>query len=561
MRRLLAVLCLELLVAFNCPAQNHATQNGASAAPQVSREDLLKSLHDDLQRHSNLHDTYLYLASIGTKETVLLLERLRLDYGAHEPPPGMVMGFDCAQGHLVDALRAITNTDQGMFYPRWKAWWDANQDLTQHQWILKGFAQEGLSPGDPIDQRFGLGLIEIMGKRRDYLSHNAEKLLATVPIPMRTEWVVLSSRSADRYARLGATKVFQQIDKEGGEELLRGLTADDNPEVRRDALSVLNNHLRTAMETQPGGARKLRQNARGVAFLGNLLIAAVGSSAEAIDTQTWSQRWIRRMPYAVGDYSATRESLLVLGSYVGDLVALDVHGQIRWKSEARDKNDHIQKMTLYGDDLVVMRWKGLELRDFETGAVRSIAEEVQSNGIVSTPAHVFWIDKRGLHSWGDAPARDYALADAAGVSLTQSSVCVTSRESDHPVMCLDPESLALQWTQPVSSAGWFNDVQPIPDGERLYVLTDRDLTSFDAKNGTIFWSSSAGWEALQTISPCDAGILIQNGRYRLELRDRGSGEVLRLWPEIDGVSRLTVSGHIAAVTDLHGALWLIDLGK
>jgi len=101
MRRLLAVLCLELLVAFNCPAQNHATQNGASAAPQVSREDLLKSLHDDLQRHSNLHDTYLYLASIGTKETVLLLERLRLDYGAHEPPPGMVMGFDCAQGHLV----------------------------------------------------------------------------------------------------------------------------------------------------------------------------------------------------------------------------------------------------------------------------------------------------------------------------------------------------------------------------------------------------------------------------------------------------------------------------
>ncbi len=53
------------------------------------------------------------------EETVpLLLERLRQDFWASEPshPSGTGMALDCAQVHLIDALRAIINTDQGMFY-------------------------------------------------------------------------------------------------------------------------------------------------------------------------------------------------------------------------------------------------------------------------------------------------------------------------------------------------------------------------------------------------------------------------------------------------------------
>src|SRR6266853_1654911 len=139
---------------------------------QVRKTAALAQLHDSLRKHSNLHNEYFEIAAMGNEESVpLLLERLRLDYGSLQrgDPSGVGVGFDCAQVHLVDALRAITNTDQGMYYPRWLSWWEANRGLPQQRWIHDGFAAKGLHIVEPADEQFGLELIEIIGRDRGYL--------------------------------------------------------------------------------------------------------------------------------------------------------------------------------------------------------------------------------------------------------------------------------------------------------------------------------------------------------------------------------------------------------
>ena len=103
------------------------TALGQLAQPGPDREKAsLAQFHNELRKYAHLHDICIGVAPTGNKETVpLLLERLRQDFGASEPshPSGTGMTFDCAQVHLIDALRGIINTDQGMFYPRWAAWW------------------------------------------------------------------------------------------------------------------------------------------------------------------------------------------------------------------------------------------------------------------------------------------------------------------------------------------------------------------------------------------------------------------------------------------------------
>jgi hypothetical protein len=163
---------------FHCdPSFHRPTAFGQLAQPGPDREKAsLAQFHNELRKYAHLHDTYIGVAPIGNEETVPLpLERLRPDFGASEPshPSRTGMAFDCAQVHLIDVLREITNTDRGMFYPRWAAWWEKNHSLPQRQWMLEGFAAEGLHAVDLVNERFGLELIEQMGRNHDYHSFNA----------------------------------------------------------------------------------------------------------------------------------------------------------------------------------------------------------------------------------------------------------------------------------------------------------------------------------------------------------------------------------------------------
>jgi hypothetical protein len=188
------------------------------------------------------HDDYASAIYIGNEQTVpLLLERLRRDYGATEPipPPGRQFGFVCTQVHLVEALRTITNTDQGMFYPRWAKWWDANHGLPRDTWIRNGFFEAGLHPVSPADERFGLELIELLAGKCSYRAINAQRLLARERVEQRAAWVATAARSEKPQRRLGALKVLVEIDKGGAQELIRTLTNDSDREISDLAVSTL----------------------------------------------------------------------------------------------------------------------------------------------------------------------------------------------------------------------------------------------------------------------------------------------------------------------------------
>jgi len=210
----------------------------------------LEQAHAILRNCRNPHDLYVGVTRTGNKETVpLLLERYRLDYGTTEPvlPPGMSEGFVCTRVHLIDALRTITNTDQGLYYPRWAGWWEANKRLSQHQWMLNGFAAQGLHVSEPIDERFALELMEVVGRGVnyhggpgfDYRSVNAERLLAVQKAGPRARWVERAAASPQRLHRLAAVAILCEVDTVGHEDVLRRLAADSDAEVSRGALTTL----------------------------------------------------------------------------------------------------------------------------------------------------------------------------------------------------------------------------------------------------------------------------------------------------------------------------------
>ena len=188
----------------------------AQGLPRLDTQsaDALRRLHNSLHQSLDHHDAYLSLIGLGNEETVpLLLERLRIDYGETEPirptpPLGVHLGFICTHVHLIEALRSITNTDQGMYYPRWKAWWDANHGLPRLQWILGGFKEGGLHVAQPPDETFGLELIETITDRREYYAINARRLLEIVPVKQRAAWIAKAAGSDQERLRLGALKIL-----------------------------------------------------------------------------------------------------------------------------------------------------------------------------------------------------------------------------------------------------------------------------------------------------------------------------------------------------------------
>jgi hypothetical protein len=239
----------------------------------------LTRLNEVLRKYSGLHDAYLHAGEIGNEETVpLLLNRLRLDFGDTEPVD-RTRGIDCAQGHLALALREITNTDMGVYYPKWAAWWEANRTFPREKWILDGFAAGGLHPVFPVDQRFGFELIEALLSDRFYYPMNARRLLASVPAETRGRWLDEAAMSAQRPLRLGALSALSDFDGIGHEDLLRSLSHDPDEEVRRRALTVINERLKQSVATKPpvdGCFCGIADGVQSVSFAGNLLIVAYG---------------------------------------------------------------------------------------------------------------------------------------------------------------------------------------------------------------------------------------------------------------------------------------------
>jgi hypothetical protein len=543
--------------------------DAASRLSSLLRVPTLEELNDSLAKYANQHDAYLYAAGLGNNETVpLLLERLRLDYRQPDlPGDGSTGGFDCAQIHLVDALRSITNTDQGMFYRRWAAWWEANRDLPQHQWMVNGFASAGLHVVEPVDERFGLELIEVIGHGQSYLALNAWRLLANSPTELRAQWAARAAASEQRFHRLGAIRLLSQIDSR--DDLLRALAVESDLEIRRAALATLNDHLRVSPSVVSFGARNLRlanrENwIRSVCFVGGTLIAiSQDGGLEAFDARTSQKLWTTRVFPGAGDKLVVDGDHVILAGRGGSLVSVDGRGHVLWQRKTDNASNETVRVSLRGDDIVIARLLSVEQVDAKTGATKSVFTGVDFvKDADATQSLAFFVDKRGLRSLNGGSTSAYQdFSSAIGVSVTQRSVCVTS--SGGPVdrvTCMSPDTLATQWTRPIGRNGtWGHGLAPIQDGSRVFVLTDQDLTAFAASDGTMLWTIFGGQEAHGRTVPTDDGLLMQSIHYKLELRDSSTGEVRRVWPQIEGVSQLTVHDQFAAVAAIDGALWILDL--
>ncbi len=127
--------------------------------------------------------------------------------------------------------------------------------------------------GNEEDEQFGLELIELIGHDRGYLNFNARRLLADAAPEQRAKWAARAAESGQRYAQLGAIQVLSVFEIDGQDALLRRLADDSDLEIRRQALTRLNDRLRTSLSAAPGNARILREAdkdnwIRGVCFNG-----------------------------------------------------------------------------------------------------------------------------------------------------------------------------------------------------------------------------------------------------------------------------------------------------
>jgi len=553
----------------------------------IKRYDSDQQVQKDMYRtlsargKNNFHDIYFDIQSFGDKKAVpLLIERLRLDYSPTEPakqPPGLPIGIDCVQIHLVEALRSLTNTDQGEDYPRWAKWWEDNRKFSQQRWDLDGFAAIGLHAVAPVGDQFALELIDVLGSKdhddRDYCRFGARRLIASVQPDKRLEWVSRAAASDQKSRRLGALEVLRSMETAGDESLIRKLTVDADIEMRRGALSILNARLRLSKSV--GSSKDTRvaclvesdrsdlSHLKSVSFAGDSLVVAYDDKVTAYDPQTRRKLWSKAIPEMSAQVLVIGEQV-VFDTWKGDVFALDGRGNMLWRNDsASGKNTDVQRLLKLGDGVVVVRKRVVEQLDARTGKLKHRVDaegEIKDADGINTS--VCFVDENGLHSLNGGSGRKGAFKDATGVSVSEKAVCVTSgtEETEGFVTYLNADGATEKWSQSIKDK---HPVVPIQDGARVFVPASNSLTAFDASNGSLLWTTEDESLSRDEIVPTRFGVLMY-GRPMLELRDPQTGEVLRAWPEIWAVNQMAVHqiavhGRFAAISTSGDILWLVDL--
>ena len=540
----------------------------ANIRPEFLHEpETLPELHEILRNQPEPHDAYIHVKAIGTEETVpFLLTRLLLDYGASEPVdvPGHIQAFFCTQDHLIDALKAITNTDQGHYYPRWAAWWAANQTFPRQKWIVDGFAAGGLHPVDPVDERFGLELMEALASQRSYFRPNAERLLRTAPFETRAKWVAAAATSSDRLRRLGAIEDLSKIDQTGFDDILRKLATDNDAEIQHRALTVLNGRLAISPAVQPPkgdgfcrveGATGQNIAVESVSLSGDTLIVAYRKLLRAVDTRTRRELWNRRMSDGIGEIALATGQQVILASRYGGLLALDMHGAVQWRRPDDDQRwteesaNELTRLFRWRDEIIAVRWHTLEHLDPDTGATKSTyLARGYIKGAAQTDTSLCFVDGSGLRCLNEG-SREFS--NGRDVSATSDRMCTISGDAGgYQLACLSNGTLLDAWKRPFPNS----ITHPVQDGLRVYISTSEGLTALRSVDGAILWTIA---ENPISVLPTEYGLLTEGSTGHLELRDAQTGELLRVWPDVKAM-KVAVQGKWAAVAS-SDVVWLLDL--
>jgi hypothetical protein len=488
----------------------------------------------------------------------VLLKRVHEEFGDSEPH-----AWTAPQANLIGALRAITNTDQGFSYSRWTAWWEANRQFPRQKWILDGFASRGLHAVDPVDDRFGLELIGVLGDRVSTYHFNASRLIASASPADQARWIELAADSADRNLRLGAVTLMSQLDQSRRQELFRKLAGDPDLEVRRNSLTALNRDLRKSLSTPPNFCRiefvgHDTREISSIAFAGDLLIVAYAGNARAFDPRTRREAWTRPIPPAIGEFLLGTEGEVLFASSGGALLAFDLRGNILWRRArdsqhwTNDNTNEVKDLVQYGKDVLVVREHTLERIDRRTGVRKATYRGAPwIFGAAASKDAACFVDERGLHC---LDGREKEFSAGKGIAMSAQTICVADEKSQgHSYLaCLDARTLSELWFTPTGD--W---IYPTQDGSRVFAWVSGGFGAFRASDGVVLWSTGEG-PFHERIIATDFGLFLENEDYGVDLRDAQTGEVRRAWSDMLLIRRLAVRNNFAAVA-ARDVLLLIDL--
>ena len=170
-----------------------------------------EALHDALRTLPNLHDAYLDLAEIADPSSIqVLLLRLCVDYPEPKPLPSR-WGGDCAQDHLTEVLRTVTNQDAGMWCSEWRGWLHAHGMKSWNEWIAEGFAQEGVTVSLPLTEQSFRSVVRFMADHPRWRSTNAWRVLSQLPRQELERRLEALARTGDRVTRLGIERARERL--------------------------------------------------------------------------------------------------------------------------------------------------------------------------------------------------------------------------------------------------------------------------------------------------------------------------------------------------------------
>ena len=240
------------------------------------------------------HDAFLIVLEQAQPESMhCLMTGLRRQ--EHTASGGVMV---CTKGHCLEALRRITNHDLGSNYEDWIDWWRANRRKTHDDWVIDGFAADGLPVTRPADDKFACALIEVLGGSKRS-SWNSWFILSRVPAGQFDACIARCMRAGSIQARQGAAEALARLNTPDSRSRLHTMLTDTDAGVREQALTQLNGLLRKVNQLQADDCvlwkGRLAQHISVVAagpFPDTLLVAAESKDASRLSLFDLASRQI-----------------------------------------------------------------------------------------------------------------------------------------------------------------------------------------------------------------------------------------------------------------------------
>jgi outer membrane protein assembly factor BamB len=249
----------------------------------------------------------------------------------------------------------------------------------------------------------------------------------------------------------------------------------------------------------------------------------------------------------------TTDHQVVLASRAGALLALDLQGRIRWRRRADGQSwtNEVHRLLQYGDQLAAVRHHTVDLLDMRTGALKSTYDAVgEITGADANGKSMCLVEGSGLHCFPEGN-RDFLYGH--GVSMSQNLICTTQDDAkDQNVTCLSANGGAELWKRQL----YVHDAAPVQDGPRMFVRLNGGLRALNSADGSTVWGTED--DAAPLMIPTGFGLLERDMAGQPVLRDPETGELRRVWPQVQWRESAAVHGKWAAIADFD-VVWLLDL--